>query len=200
MSKEKGLNPAAVSAAVRGDLENFLVAATPGGIERQEAMGQASFVGTLGILPKESPRPQLEKLGFVFGTDADDLFVNVTFPPGWNKKASDHSMWSYLLDDKGRERARIFYKAAFYDRSAHLTLNRRYVCKRTYLGEDLKPANGNPTRVQHTVHDTGVNVALFDGGITGYSDYANGDAHDKRCKEWLLENFPQADDPTAYWD
>ena len=35
-------------------------------------------------------------------------------------------MWSDLVDDKGRKRTSIFYKAAFYDRSAHIGVNRRY--------------------------------------------------------------------------
>lgn len=97
MGSDNKLTPAAVSAAARGDLENFMVAATQGGIEHQEAMGQAALVGTRDVLPKECPREQLEKLGFVFGKDSDDLFVNVTIPAGWNKKATDHSMWSHLL-------------------------------------------------------------------------------------------------------
>jgi len=32
-------------------------------------------------------------------------------------------MWSYLLDEHGRRRVAIFYKAAFYDRSAFMRLN-----------------------------------------------------------------------------
>jgi hypothetical protein len=77
-------------------------------------------------LPKECPRDALEALGFVFGEDADDIFVTVKFPDGWDKKATDHSMWSDLLDDKGRRRGNIFYKAAFYDRSAHMRMIPRF--------------------------------------------------------------------------
>ncbi len=118
-------NPAALSALMRGDVENAIVAQTPGGIELQEAAGQAALVGTRDLLPRDCPREQLEALGFVFGEDADDLFVNVTLPKGWRKKATDHSMWSDLLDDKGVKRGSIFYKAAFYDRSAFLRLKEK---------------------------------------------------------------------------
>ena len=43
-------------------------------------------------------------------------------PNGWKKQATDHSMWSELIDDKGKVRATIFYKAAFYDQRAFLNL------------------------------------------------------------------------------
>ena len=45
-----------------------------------------------------------------------------TLPPGWSRQGSDHAMWAHLLDEHGRQRVGIFYKAAFYDRSAHMHL------------------------------------------------------------------------------
>ena len=119
----KGMTPAALLALMGGDEENFLAASTPGGIERQEKEGQESFVAS-ETLPKDMQgcsREKLEKIGFVFGDDIDDLFVSVVMPEGWKKEPTDHSMWSKLVDEKGRERASIFYKAAFYDRSAHMS-------------------------------------------------------------------------------
>jgi hypothetical protein len=124
MTDKFRMTPAAVSAAARGDMENFLVAATPGGIEAQEAMGQAALVGTKNTLPIQCPRKELKALGFVFGEPLDDLFLNVTFPPGWSKEATDHSMWSDLLDETGKKRGSIFYKAAFYDRRAFMDLEK----------------------------------------------------------------------------
>jgi len=56
----------------------------------------------------------------------NELFMSVKLPEGWSIKPTDHSMWSNLVDDKGRARASIFYKAAFYDRDAHLNFNRRF--------------------------------------------------------------------------
>lgn len=40
---EKNITPAAIQAAVSGNIENFIAASTPGGIEAQEAAGQQSF-------------------------------------------------------------------------------------------------------------------------------------------------------------
>ena len=73
------MNPAALNAALNGDMENALIASTPGGIEEQEARGQQDFVAN-ETLPIKCPREELEKMGFVFGEMADDLFVKVKMP------------------------------------------------------------------------------------------------------------------------
>lgn len=206
MKNDMKLTPAAVSAAARGDLENFMVAATPGGIERQEAMGQAALVGTKNTLPKECPRVQLEKLGFVFGNDVDDLFVNVTFPAGWSKKATDHSMWSDLLDAKGRKRGSIFYKAAFYDRSSHMGLNQRYTCGSQYLNADLTPfewGNGaQPAKqwIAVTDHATGEILWHSEAWSDKERNWKAQDAHKDAGNKWLTEHFQQFAETSAYWD
>lgn len=122
MSKNN-ITPAALAALVGGDVDNFLVASTPGGIERQEAEGQKMLVEST-LLPKDlfPDREVWEQEGFVFGEDHDDLFVNVNLPVGWKKVATDHSMWSNIEDAEGLPRVAIFYKAAFYDRRANATL------------------------------------------------------------------------------
>ncbi len=56
----------------------------------------------------------------------DDMFYETVLPSGWKVKPTSHSMWSNLVDDKGRTRASIFYKAAFYDRDAFFNLERRF--------------------------------------------------------------------------
>jgi hypothetical protein len=208
MSDHK-ITPAAVSAAASGDMDNFMVAITPGGIERQEAMGQAALVGTLGILPKECPRQQLEKLGFKFGADSDDLFVNVTFPAGWSKKATDHSMWSNLLDDKGRKRGAIFYKAAFYDRSAHMSLERRYSYGTQYLNADLTPFDWNkdgasrrPAKARAAATDTATGQTLWhsEEWPDGAQNWKEQDERKNAAKVFLETNFPDWNNELAYWE
>lgn len=202
--KKEGLSPAAVSAAARGDLENFLVAATPGGIERQEAMGQAAFVGTLGTLPIKCPREQFEALGFKFGEPEDDLFIAVTFPKGWSKRATEHSMWSEILDDKGRKRGSVFYKAAFYDRSAHAHLERRYIVTGEYL--DASGAEHNwesaerPASQRCIVRDNADGKVLFKTESAPRDDYRKHDEFSDAASAWLKENFPDNDNVLAYWD
>jgi hypothetical protein len=68
------MTPAAVQAMLNGDLANVLAASTPGGIERQEAAGQAAMVKAADRLPLEINYPHglthaqvTEALGIEFG-------------------------------------------------------------------------------------------------------------------------------------
>lgn len=72
-------------------------------------------------------RETLETAGVKFGevVEGDSLFQYVELPVGWKKQGTDHDMWSSLHDENGKEVATIFYKAAFYDRRAHLGLSRK---------------------------------------------------------------------------
>lgn len=147
------MNLAALAAASRGDLANALVASTPGGIERQEAAGQRTLVDS-AMLPKEisgATREQLTALGFKFGADVDELFVTCELPPGWTTRGTDHSMHSDLLDEQGRKRAGIFYKAAFYDRRADMSMERRYRvdCYRDGSRADMRRVDMTDCGVAH---------------------------------------------------
>ena len=95
-------------------------------IENQEAKGQSDEAARQ-TLPREilgGERADFEALGFVFHDNADDLFVHVIFPDGWKKVPTEHSMWTDIVDANGAVRGAIFYKAAFYDRRAHVSLNK----------------------------------------------------------------------------
>lgn len=105
------------------------------GILQQESIGQRELCQSMQLPTKLSDYDKsgkaieiYKKLGFEVGEidKHDPLFVEVKMPKGWKKQATDHSMWSDLLDDKGRKRASIFYKAAFYDRSAFISFNTRF--------------------------------------------------------------------------
>lgn len=110
-------------------------------IGAQERAGQAQLVHS-DRLPTElhSPREEFEAVGFALGEPDphDPMFAPATLPAGWKREGSDHAMWSYVVDELGRRRASIFYKAAFYDRSAHMALDTVY----KYVGDcayDNKP-------------------------------------------------------------
>lgn len=69
----------------------------------------------------------------------DDMFCEAVLPQGWKVQRTDHSMWSNLLDDKGRRRAQIFYKASPWDRDAFLSPDRRFnIDFHKYLSEEEK--------------------------------------------------------------
>ncbi len=110
-----------INTAKQENRREWLMGGNPGGIEAQEARGQQQLVES-DVLPTEvrGNKAELEAAGVVFGdpVPGDPLFCSVQLPAGWQKQPTDHAMWSDLVDDQGRKRAGIFYKAAFYDRKA----------------------------------------------------------------------------------
>jgi len=89
-------------------------------IKLQEARGQAELVNSEQLPSEIHGREKLEAAGVVFGEPLSDdpIFCEAVLPKGWQKRATDRSMWSHLVDADGKVRATIFYKAAFYDRNA----------------------------------------------------------------------------------
>jgi hypothetical protein len=172
---------------------NLAAAMSENGLEEQERHGQAKFV-SVENLPKKCPKEDLEKLGFKFGEDVDDLFVSVQFPEGWKKESTDHSMWSDLIDSQGRKRAGIFYKASFYDRSAHMSLKRRYTSTKDYKLED--------NQIQYHVLD-GDEVIFKTKVVTcdrKSDDYWDIDEKvEKEAKDYLADKYPDYEKCTAYW-
>lgn len=117
----------------------------PGMIEQQEQDGQRQLVNSDRLPVKINGRDvsdaDFEALGFTFGDPdpGDPLFRPATLPPGWTRRGSDHAMWSHLLDQHGRQRVAIFYKAAWYDRDAFMSLETvwGYVRGHVEYGESL---------------------------------------------------------------
>lgn len=111
-------------------------------IGTQEKRGQEQLVNS-DRLPTEirGDRAAFEDLGFVLGLPdpADPLFAPAALPDGWAREASDHDMWSYIVDQLGRRRVAIFYKAAFYDRHAdmHLVTLHEYLRGHVHEGRPL---------------------------------------------------------------
>lgn len=162
-------------------------------IEKMEARGQTELVNSASLPTdmRPSDREALEAAGVVFGAahDGDPIFCHVTLPTGWRKVATDHSMWSNLLDANGRKRAMIFYKAAFYDRSARLHCCPRYNATADY---DTN---------QPQVEDGG--VAIWTGTPIPVENEKPWEANEKArelAQAWLSERRPDYMNVTAYWD
>lgn len=212
MANKQRMTPSAASALAGSDIENFIAASTPGGIERQEAEGQFAFVmsetlpaaGTVqekfrGELPDKKI---LADLGFAFGA-VDGLFVQCKLPNGWKKRSTDHSMWSELIDDKGRRRAAIFYKAAFYDRDAFIRwespLTRRILLASGK--EDYEHQDGENDAACGVVKLQGKEVyrTVAIEIQTTKSRWLAGDEISKLLDAWINENYPDHRNPFAYW-
>lgn len=186
------MTPAFLSALADGDMHNALVAGTPGGIEAQEAAGQAMLTLKFNQLPKDGMdrfREVLERAGFKIGNDVDDIFVSVTAPEGWTlRPAPDHSMWSYIHDDQGRKRGNVFYKAAFYDRRANFRLATRYEG-----GGDYRDGGKRYSAAK----DTATGAVLIEYGPT--EDWTQSEKEDRITLEWLDAAFPDWKNVEAYW-
>ena len=137
-------------------------------IEHMEAQGQRDLVAAAAAagprkarLPKKIQGDYQEsntdieaaaaKMGIVLGADVDDLFREATLPEGWRVVPTNHSMWSDLLDANGRKRAAIFYKAAFYDRAAHLNFIPRYTVERRMQPDEKKLKYGTREYCKHPI-------------------------------------------------
>jgi hypothetical protein len=212
----KGVTPAALAAALSGDLESTIIATTPGGIERQEAQGQADMVRNCrlpkklnGYDQKYTIQQAYEKMGIKVLGDADDIFYKVQLPEGWQLKPqedSSNSYWSNLIDNKGRNRASIFYKAAFYDRSAHISLERRFSCEvepEDHYEKDISSKERSKMLWQGTVYD-GKKAIFATKPIIRSGDASKREAEEKKmlaeCEAFLKKNYPKWKDDFAYWD
>ncbi|MBB2914916.1 hypothetical protein FHS43_006228 [Streptosporangium becharense] len=104
----------------------------PGAIEAQEAAGGAAMAaGDCEVIPVEilgGTDADLIALGFTLGEidRSDPLFRQATLPPGWKRQGTGHSMHTDIVDELGRRRVGVFYKAAWYDRKAHLSITTVY--------------------------------------------------------------------------
>ena len=103
----------------------WLLGGNPAAISAQESRGQEQLVDSTQLpVSVRGDKAALEEAGVKFGPPlkSDPLFCNVVLPAGWKKRATDHEMWTELVDDEGRVRAMIFFKAAFYDRDAFVNV------------------------------------------------------------------------------
>ena len=188
-------------------------------IENQERRGQR-MVAEYVRLPKgtnacclrshnhedfEFTKVQYEKMGIKIIDEYDDLFWNVQLPDDWRIEATDHPLWSDLIDDRGRRRASLFYKAAFYDRDAFINIWTRYT---TYTDHTLKYEDVGYDKWRKSpcigyVEDCGV-VIYSTEPRPSFEDYNEQDKVEDAIKEelanYMAEHYPDYKDSHAYWD
>lgn len=197
------MTPAAIQAMLNGDISNVIAATTPEGIERQEAAGQSAMAKAADRLPLEINYPHglthaqvTEALGIQFGKTVDRVFIEAALPDGWKIVPTSHSMWSDLVDDKGRKRAAIFFKAAFYDYNAHISFECRYVID-GYVDDVV--VDGVTMRKCQVI-DKAKNIPLWASAQAGERDFKAQHVHRDQAAVWLNANYPKHNDPFAYWN
>lgn len=157
-------------------------------IEMSEEQGQKELVES-EVLPTDfngGKKEDFEKIGIKFGKVCKDdpIFQEVVLPDGWKKVSTEHSMWSDLVDDKGRKRASIFYKAAFYDRSAHIYLVTKFSVD-AYKYDDKAVVSDGEKELVEFEHD---------------GEYQGRRSASDLCRAWLGNKYPDYENATAYWN
>jgi len=179
-------------------LARAMVFGSSGAVEAQEAQGQRELVES-EALPTDLNRNEetVRSWGVKFlGVDEHNpLFQHVELPAGWTKRATDHAMWTDLLDAKGRKRASIFYKAAFYDQRAFLNVERRFHVESDY------PLREKNNEAVAKVLDCG--KVVFETEPIPCGDRPGCEVQDRAdalATVWLDEHYPMWKDAGAYWD
>jgi hypothetical protein len=91
-----------------------LASSSTGRVEAQEAQGQRELIVSdtlpLELSGGEESWEKFRSWGFILGdvVPNDSIFRFVQLPAGWKKKGSDHDMWSYVINDTGKERLSVF--------------------------------------------------------------------------------------------
>ena len=187
---------------------------TEGFIEGMEAKGQQEMVKAAGSrLPAEGTGPDYQGKCFDWSSwgikigepiKGDEIWVEAELPDGWKVEATGHSMWSNLLDEKGRERAGIFYKAAFYDRSCHINPSRRYstdsesVIEQDYDGPYVFLVKDGGAEIYRSEVFEGEPEP--EGWKYGDTPYRGSDLARKAAEVYMAEHYPDHSKPEAYWD
>lgn len=149
-------------------------------------------------------RQQYEKMGITVIDEYDDLFWNVKLPEGWEIKATDHSMWNNLFDDKGRLRADFFYKAAFYDRDAFTNFSTRFHLDVSHIAPaDSDYEIWSASDFQGTIKDQEEIIFCTEctpatGNVLVDSNIK--DSLLKQLEEFMKEHYPDYEDINSYWD
>jgi hypothetical protein len=174
--------------------QEWVLGGNPRAIEAQEARGQAELVNSSLLPTRGSEDPAIAAMGIVMGdpVEGDPLFRSCTLPDGWTKAATNHSMHSDVIDDKGRKRIGVFYKAAFYDRSAHMWPVRRFTARAEYTEDYDAPKHA-------VVVDCGTIIFRTE-EAAGAKEWEKQDALQKEAQAWLVERYPDWNNAAAYWD
>lgn len=149
-------------------------------------------------------KEQYEKIGIKVINVHDDLFLDVELPEGWEIKATDHSMWNEVRDEKGRVRMTFFYKAAFYDRDAFANLQTRFHLDVTHVADPNSDYEiWKASDLQGTVKD-GDTIIYCTHTVPATGDYTKEDAIKKALwkdlEEFMNSNYPDYKNVFAYWD
>lgn len=192
----------------------------------QEKQGQAELTNQqsniIELPVKSNSRATAEQIytdfGFtIVGPSEDDLFLKVDVGK-WKVKATEHAMWNNLVDSSDNVRAKIFYKAAFYDRDAFVnspltrySINMKYFdleYSDTYDRINKEPVIFGVMDGQEVIQSFGEKpfTKLYDKSWDDKNHYAWWKEYEQfkesvknQAEQWLNSNYPDWKNPLACW-
>lgn len=201
----------------------WVLGGNPRAIELQEKVGQMELSKSQQ-LPRKSYDgeviPIYEKLGIKImesDKEKDPLFISVVLPKGWKIVPTEHSMYSNLIDSMNRKRASIFYKAAFYDRDASISFNKRFNFEIITYSEEINNKYSDFYERKNHTHLFGRvldgDKVLFETEHTLFKEKYNvnnakrwWENYDKlqkskseECRKWLNERYPEWNSIYTHW-
>jgi len=167
-------------------------------ITDMESEGQQSFVmsDTLPTISYDDDKKILESWGFVFGevVKDDPLFQYCKLPNGWKREKTFHYMHSDILDEKGRKRISVFYRAAWYDRKVNYHIKQRFTMQSDYEKRKAGIAVSFVSDVDKRIWTSNFIQVENDDNY-----YKALDKTDKEANNWLDQNYPDWRKTGAYW-
>ena len=164
---------------------------------------------------KEYTRKKYEEMGIEIVKDAGLQDYEVVLPNGWTKK-HDGGYWSKVCDEKDRQRMSIFMKSAIYDSDSFVNFEQRLDIAEVhdYKESDFREGYEKYSQPLHYSVIDCCGKILFKTESTSigraYSEkehyvfFHDLDALRQglydTCVRWLKENYPDWENPTAYWD
>lgn len=168
-------------------------------------MGWREEEKIVGKNNEDYTKSQYEKMGIKVLGEYNPLFYSVELPEGWEIRETESSMWSSLLDRKGRKRLSFFYKSAPWDRDAFS----KFACRYSF---SIVPFDNFDTDVEYEervfrpwklfITDSGDRIKkLAEVAASTKEEYfALNDKFTEMARTFLNENYPAWEDIHAYWD
>lgn len=150
-------------------------------------------------------RSQYEKMGIKVLGEYDELFYSVELPADWKIQTTSSSIWSDLLDSKGRKRLSFFHKDSVWDRDAFSN----FICRYSF---SIMPFDNFESDVEYEervfkpwrlfLMDSGEMIdKLAEVTVNTKKEYfALDDKFRKTARDFLDEHYPEWEDVNAYWD
>ena len=200
----------------RGQAEVIRTQRLPVKVNRHSIPNEIFFQGVTNIMSYEDrekitklnlinwTKEQYKKMGIEIIDNYDDLFWNVKLPEGWEIKATDHTMWNELIDNKGRKRASFFYKAAFYDRDAFINFETRFHLNVTHTADPSEDFDiWKKSDLQGTIKDGDIIISQTR-CVPAVEDYHKEDKiKDELWAEleaFMNDHWPDYKNIHAYWN